>query len=185
MCFRPSPTASRARTTALLLAFLSAAAYAQEPPAEPGSTLPVKPVVGQTAEAVTIEIAGYARVEPRRDSLEFVVARQGGEAAKDVVLSYATNRAVGQRLLVSIEGEMEGVRLQIEPAAGAPEVHRVARRGSPGTPVSTSVIAPGEYVLVDGLGQVVATQEFRIVAVVAPEAMPGERTIRLEFGFAD
>lgn len=98
---------------------------------------------------------------------------------RDLVLSYATNRAVGQQLVVTVSGLPPGAVLVIEPVAGSLDVERIARGGSPGTPVGATVPASGDYVLLEGVGQVVAHRAFRLTATAA--SATGSGAIRLAF----
>jgi hypothetical protein len=170
-------TCPAALAVLLLLGPAVPTAHAQAGGAEGQPEWPSEVIIDartRAAENVGVEIQGYARVAPERMTLS--VAPEA--APSEVVLSYATNRAVGQRLVVTVSGLPADGSLVIEPVEGGLTVEQVAKAGSPGVSEPLTISAPGTYVLLEGVGQVVAQRVFR---VTPSSSIDAAEELELEF----
>lgn len=122
------------------------------------------------SQSVGLTIEGYARASA--DVPTVVLTPSASGDAQVITVQYSTNYAPGRDVYVRLEGEMDGVRLRVEPDGG-PSVERVANAGSAGTPVAYDVVGPEPGPVVTGAGQVVASQRFRVVATAdGPAPLP-------------
>lgn len=133
---------------------------------------------GASSQHVAVAIEGYTRVHADRLALPFVLSAEGAPVqSEDVALSYATNYAVGQSLMVEVMGDLDGVELGVELVDGSLQVERVANGGSAGQFYRLKFLAPGAQVLAGDIGQVVANCWLRYTARLLPGVSSGDRII--------
>lgn len=119
----------------------------------------VAAVQAQPTQQVAVAIPVY---EAAASNLERLDGADTGQREWTDAIRFVTNRPSGSILYVSVEGELNGRTLTVEPVAGSQVIHQHQPVWSDGTPSSASFSAEGEQVLVSGLNLVLASMEVRI-----------------------
>lgn len=147
-----------------------------------GAGIPVTSGSPQSTHSVSATIVGYGSAVSTIERFIVTMDSEGKGDAVTAALDYATNRAVGQQVLVRIEGDFDGVVLDVEPVESSVLVERIARGGSSGTFVSSTLSSAGTVPVVVDVGQVVARVDVRYTVRALPgPPRPGPRTFTVTY----
>ena len=133
-----------------------------------------------TAQNVSVAIPVYEAVESHR-ALDSETDDALRVRAWTETVRFVTNRPSGSTLYVSVEGELNGGTLTVEPVAGSQVIHQHQPVWSNGTTHAASFDAEGEQVLVSGLNLVLASMDVRIQLTPGTEP-PGPLRIAYRVG---
>jgi hypothetical protein len=170
----------------LLLALVALTVLAPCAHAQPQAVIADQPghASARAVHSVALTIAGYARVEASETDVWLNLDPGAGvlEDTRTVRLSVATNLGVGQVVSVQVDGDLDGVRLDVVPVPGSLVVERVARAGSTGAAAAVSFTEPGSRPLITGVGQAVATMDVQYtVSALSNATPPGPRRVTLTY----
>lgn len=152
---------------------LSAAIFSISIPclAQPSLASYVGPTSTEATQTFRFGVEGYAVAGTPDEALTFAFAPGEREAVQSSWVSYATNYGNDHSVLVSVDGDLNGLQLSILPV-GAPVATRVAKQGSSGTARALVFASPGTATFMTGIRQAVARQNITYRLFAAGDVSP-------------